>query len=324
MELGEYERKHNFPNRSHSYICTTQYLVNNPKKIKLIMHNKSNNNDYSILAKQLQNENERLRKIIKTYQIKYEMFTSKNMNNSNIKDTNKYQVNKFNKLIVNTNDIKIDRNIPNNKTLSLFSTLPNKLVHSQKITKTKHSSTSTTPKQKASYFINKSTKKIMQPSKVNSSRKTTSYIRQRLSNMKNNNHCSEIHTICENNSTIASDIKNASCIIGNHRYKNLLDEFAAIKIINTNKKERNTNNDNKKKIPVNDETIQKLKHKKPKHIKQSNSISTSNPDVIINNVNYINVYPTNYTHNNNNNNNNTKVNILKHKLKHSNINNKKQ
>ena len=83
MELGEYERKHNFPNRSHSYICTTQYLVNKPKKIKQV-HNKSNNNDYSILAKKLQNENERLRKIIKTYQIKYEMFTSKNMNNSKI------------------------------------------------------------------------------------------------------------------------------------------------------------------------------------------------------------------------------------------------
>ena len=249
------------------------------------------------------------------------MFTSKGVNSSNVKDTNKYQINKLNKLIVNTNDMKIDRNITNNKTLSLFSTLSNKFVHSQKITKTKHSSTSTTPKQKLPYFINKSSKKIMPSTKVNSSRKTTSYIRQRLSNKINHNQCSDIHTICENNSVVTNDIKNSSSIIGHHRYKNLLDEFAEIKIITTNKKERNTNNDNKRKIPVNDETIQKFKYKKPKHIKQSNSISTANPDVIINNVNYINVYPTNYTHNNNN---NTKVNILKHRLKHSNINNKKQ
>ena len=320
MELGEYERKHNFPNRNHSYICTTQYLVNNPKQIKTV-HSKSSNNNYSTLAKKLQNENERLQKVIKTYQIKYEMFTSKGVNSSNVKDTNKYQINKLNKLIVNTNDMKIDRNITNNKTLSLFSTLSNKFVHSQKITKTKHSSTSTTPKQKLPYFINKSSKKIMPSTKVNSSRKTTSYIRQRLSNKINHNQCSDIHTICENNSVVTNDIKNSSSIIGHHRYKNLLDEFAEIKIITTNKKERNTNNDNKRKIPVNDETIQKFKYKKPKHIKQSNSISTANPDVIINNVNYINVYPTNYTHNNNN---NTKVNILKHRLKHSNINNKKQ
>ena len=72
MELDQYERKELSPNRTHSYIYTTQYIVNNPKSKSVLNNNASN--DF-ILVKNLQKENELLRNIIKTYQIKYEMLT---------------------------------------------------------------------------------------------------------------------------------------------------------------------------------------------------------------------------------------------------------
>lgn len=306
MELDEYERQKLSPNRTHSYIYTTSNIENTNSN-RIIVSNTNSNSNF-IQAKNLQNENERLRKLIKTYQIKYEMFTSHNQNN---KSTNIKENHKINKLIVNTQYI-------------------NKNIQQQKIYKTKQCSTSSTPRQNNNvsttlntHFINRSTQKIIPNTKVNSSRISRSHLKKRINNKINSNQCNETHG---NSTTLQNDIRNESCIMINRKYQNLLEEFDSFKIVNFNKKESNGNNVIKRKTSAIIENNKKTKLKKQGHMKYNSSISNSNGgDVIINNVNYINVFPSNYNNNTSNSNNNTiqKMNILKHKIKHTHILNKK-
>ena len=320
MELDQYERKELSLNKTHPYICTTQHIVNNPKSKTFL--NNNFNNDF-ILVKNLHKENELLRNVIKTYQMKYEMLNSNlnnvstmNLNNSNnIKEHNKY---KSNKSQVNTNNINLK--IHNTDKQTLLTTVQKKIIPNQKIPKTKQNSTSSTPKQTINElsllnnpFMNRSTKKIIPNTKVNSSRTSTSHLKGRIPRKVNNNQYSKI---TGNNITISNDIKNESCIINSKKYNNFLEEFDTLKLVNFNKKENNNNLIKRKSSTINEDN-KKVKLKNPGYLKYNSSITNSNRGVIINNVNYINVFPGNY------NNNLHKINVLKHKIRHTNIINKK-
>jgi hypothetical protein len=161
--------------------------------------------------------------------------------------------------------------------------------------------------------MNRSTKKIIPNTKVNSSRTSTSHLKGRIPRKVNNNQYSKI---TGNNITILNDIKNESCIINSKKYNNFLEEFDTLKLVNFNKKENNNNPIKRKSSTINEDN-KKVRLKRPGYLKYNSSITNSNGGVIINNVNYINVFPDNY------NNNLHKMNVLKHKIKHPNILNKK-
>lgn len=325
MELDQYERKELSPNKTHPYICTIQHIVNNPKS-KSVLNNNSNS-DF-ILVKNLQKENELLRNKIKTYQMKYEILNSNhnnastiNLNNSNnIKEHNKY---KSNKSLVNSNNINLKLHNTDKQTLLTTvqkKIISKKIISNQKISKTKQSSTSSTPKQRINElsslnnrFMNRSTKKIIPNTKVNSLRTSTSHLKGRTPRKVNNNQYNEITS---NNITISTNIRNESCIINRKKYNNFLEEFDTFKLVNFNKKENNNNPIKRKSSTINEDN-KKVRLKRPGYLKYNSSITNSNGGVIINNVNYINVFPDNY------NNNLHKMNVLKHKIKHPNILNKK-
>ena len=154
-----------------------------------------------------------------------------NLNNSNnIKEHNKY---KSNKSLVNTNNINLK--LHNTDKQTLLTTVQKKIIPNQKISKTKQSSTSSTPKQTINelsslnnHFMNRSTKKIIPNTKVNSSRTSTSHLKERIPRKVNNNQYSEI---TGNNITISNDMRNESCIINSKKYNNFLEEFDTFKLV---------------------------------------------------------------------------------------------
>ena len=71
MQIAEMEKGKG--GRNHSYTSKVQYLSKNPVKNINISNNNSNNNFQ--LVKNLQAENEKLRKLLVSYQIKYEKYS---------------------------------------------------------------------------------------------------------------------------------------------------------------------------------------------------------------------------------------------------------
>ena len=279
--------------RNHSYTSKVQYLSKNPVKNINISNNNSNNNFQ--LVKNLQAENEKLRKLLVSYQIKYEKYSVEErklkFKVQQKEKENKYLNNKISKLSINTNKSE-------NKEIKINSTLQN--VKNQKERKLHASiSSGTTPKKNDSILITKnylsnSIKKINpQKQKITQSR-TSSHMRRRSN---------QPHT--KNNTTV-TDRRNESCVVVNRRYQNFLEQFEAntLKIVNMEKKKTyKTTSMEAKKVAK----VKRINNSNKDNLLSSNVNSKTNShlgntstkqNVIINNynnVNYINVYTSGYS-----------------------------
>ena len=290
MQIAEMEKGKG--GRNHSYTSKVQYLSKNPVKNINISNNNSNNNFQ--LVKNLQAENEKLGKLLVSYQIKYEKYSVEErklkFKVQQKEKENKYLNNKISKLSINTNKSE-------NKEIKINSTLQN--VKNQKERKLHASiSSGTTPKQNDSISITKnylsnSIKKINpQKQKITQSR-TSSHMRKRSN---------QTHT--KNNTTV-TDRRNESCVVVNRRYQNFLEQFEAntLKIVNMEKKKTyKTTSMEAKKVAK----VKRINNSNKDNLLSSNVNSKTNShlgntstkqNVIINNynnVNYINVYTSSY------------------------------
>ena len=280
MQIDEIERGKAPP----SLNSKNPSLNKNPTRSINISNNNSNNNVQII--KNLQSENERMKKLLVSYQIKYEKYSNEErklkFKVQQQEKENKYLNNKISKLVINTNKPQ------EKKDLQITFTIQNEKKEGKV-----HSSISSgpTPKKKDQITINKnyltnSTKKIKQQPKMIFQSRTSSRMRKRTD-----------HNNSKNNTTI-TEKRNESCVVVNRRYQNFLEQFEAntLRIVNMEKKKqyKTTSMEAKKANKIKKYTNTNVLSNSKQNIQNK---FNSKQNVIINNynnVNYINVYTTGY------------------------------